>query len=250
MRWDDLQWERGYNNWRAYGQSKLANLLFCFELQRRATAAGTALRASRRTWLRRYQPPVRRAEPRLRARVHGARQQADRAERRDGSAADAVRGDGARRARRLVHRPRRVHGEPRPPARSSPPRAGRTTSSAWLRLWETSEKLTGVHYEFPAIGGGLTSLREDGPAALEWAASYLERVGELPVLAQVKPGEIRARSAANRAGAAASRSRPSCATSTRCCCPGSRTGSTRATSPTSRPAPRSRRSSPSCSRRR
>jgi aromatic-L-amino-acid decarboxylase len=36
-------------------------------------------------------------------------------------------------------------------------------------------------------------LREDGPAALEWAARYLERVGELPVLAPVAPGEIRAR---------------------------------------------------------
>jgi aromatic-L-amino-acid decarboxylase len=33
---------------------------------------------------------------------------------------------------------------------------------------------------------------EDGAAALEWAAQYLERVGDLPVLAQVKPGEIRA----------------------------------------------------------
>jgi NAD(P)-dependent dehydrogenase (short-subunit alcohol dehydrogenase family) len=40
---DDLQRERKYNNWRAYGQSKLANLMFCFELQRRATEAGTAL---------------------------------------------------------------------------------------------------------------------------------------------------------------------------------------------------------------
>jgi aromatic-L-amino-acid decarboxylase len=39
----------------------------------------------------------------------------------------------------------------------------------------------------------LTDLRTDGAAALEWAASYLERVGELPVLAQVAPGEIRAR---------------------------------------------------------
>jgi aromatic-L-amino-acid decarboxylase len=38
----------------------------------------------------------------------------------------------------------------------------------------------------------LTDLRADGNAALEWAARYLERVGELPVLAQVKPGEIRA----------------------------------------------------------
>jgi aromatic-L-amino-acid decarboxylase len=39
----------------------------------------------------------------------------------------------------------------------------------------------------------VTSLRDDGPAALEWAARYLERVGDLPVLAQVKPGEIRSR---------------------------------------------------------
>jgi aromatic-L-amino-acid decarboxylase len=38
-----------------------------------------------------------------------------------------------------------------------------------------------------------TDLRVDGAAALEWAASYLERVGELPVLAQVAPGDIRAR---------------------------------------------------------
>ena len=37
------------------------------------------------------------------------------------------------------------------------------------------------------------SFREDGAAALEWAARYLERVGELPVLAQVEPGEIRDR---------------------------------------------------------
>src|SRR3954463_4074717 len=32
---DDLQWERGYNRVRAYGQSKLANLMFPYELQRR-----------------------------------------------------------------------------------------------------------------------------------------------------------------------------------------------------------------------
>jgi aromatic-L-amino-acid decarboxylase len=35
------------------------------------------------------------------------------------------------------------------------------------------------------------SFREDGAAALEWAARYLERVEELPVLAQVEPGDIR-----------------------------------------------------------
>ncbi|MBA2460197.1 MAG: hypothetical protein H0V45_00265 [Actinobacteria bacterium] len=37
------------------------------------------------------------------------------------------------------------------------------------------------------------SFREDGAAALEWVAHYLERVRELPVLAQVEPGQIRAR---------------------------------------------------------
>jgi aromatic-L-amino-acid/L-tryptophan decarboxylase len=39
----------------------------------------------------------------------------------------------------------------------------------------------------------VTNLRTDGRAALDWAADYLERVGELPVLAQVQPGDIRAR---------------------------------------------------------
>ena len=37
---DDLQGRRRYNAWRAYGQSKLANLLFTMELQRRLDLAG------------------------------------------------------------------------------------------------------------------------------------------------------------------------------------------------------------------
>ncbi len=36
----DLQGERAYQPWLAYGQSKLANLLFAYELQRRLAAAG------------------------------------------------------------------------------------------------------------------------------------------------------------------------------------------------------------------
>jgi aromatic-L-amino-acid decarboxylase len=39
----------------------------------------------------------------------------------------------------------------------------------------------------------VTSFREDGAAALEWAARYLERVDELPVLAQVAPGDLSAK---------------------------------------------------------
>ncbi len=40
IRFDDLQAERSYGPWRAYAQSKLANLLFTFELQRRSGANG------------------------------------------------------------------------------------------------------------------------------------------------------------------------------------------------------------------
>ena len=37
------------------------------------------------------------------------------------------------------------------------------------------------------------TFREDGAAALDWVARYLERVGDFPVLAQVEPGDIRSR---------------------------------------------------------
>jgi NAD(P)-dependent dehydrogenase (short-subunit alcohol dehydrogenase family) len=44
---DDLDWEkRPYNPWRAYGQSKLANMMFVLELQRRLTAAGSKIRVT------------------------------------------------------------------------------------------------------------------------------------------------------------------------------------------------------------
>jgi NAD(P)-dependent dehydrogenase (short-subunit alcohol dehydrogenase family) len=45
INFSDLQGERRYFAWLAYGQSKLANLMFAFELQRRATEAGTSLKS-------------------------------------------------------------------------------------------------------------------------------------------------------------------------------------------------------------
>jgi NAD(P)-dependent dehydrogenase (short-subunit alcohol dehydrogenase family) len=43
IRFEDLQWKNGYRKWRAYGQSKLANLLFTSEMQRKVDAAGKKL---------------------------------------------------------------------------------------------------------------------------------------------------------------------------------------------------------------
>jgi NAD(P)-dependent dehydrogenase (short-subunit alcohol dehydrogenase family) len=44
---DDLQWKRRrYKRWPAYGQSKLANLLFTAELQHKLTAVGSSIKAN------------------------------------------------------------------------------------------------------------------------------------------------------------------------------------------------------------
>ena len=58
----------------------------------------------------------------------------------------------------------------------------------------TRPGVTELH-ERPELGERrrMVDLRTDGRAALDWAADYLERVGDLPVLAQVAPGDIRAR---------------------------------------------------------
>jgi aromatic-L-amino-acid/L-tryptophan decarboxylase len=54
-----------------------------------------------------------------------------------------------------------------------------------------SGSVSGVGSTEPPGSG--VDFRTDGAAALEWAARYLERVPELPVLAQVQAGELSAR---------------------------------------------------------
>ena len=50
-----------------------------------------------------------------------------------------------------------------------------------------SERAPGTsHYGAPDF-----DLRRDGARALEWAAEYLDRLPELPVMAQVEPGDVR-----------------------------------------------------------
>lgn len=45
IHFDDLQWERRYSSALAYAQSKLANLMFCYELHRRLVKSGAPLMA-------------------------------------------------------------------------------------------------------------------------------------------------------------------------------------------------------------
>jgi NAD(P)-dependent dehydrogenase (short-subunit alcohol dehydrogenase family) len=45
INFDDLQSTRGYNRWRAYGQSKLGDLMFALELERRLRSAGSTIKS-------------------------------------------------------------------------------------------------------------------------------------------------------------------------------------------------------------
>jgi NAD(P)-dependent dehydrogenase (short-subunit alcohol dehydrogenase family) len=63
INFDDLQGERSYRRVAAYGQSKLANLLFTYELQRRLSGAGTTIAVAAHpgladTELARYTPAI------------------------------------------------------------------------------------------------------------------------------------------------------------------------------------------------
>ncbi|MDT5192110.1 MAG: hypothetical protein QOI28_4361 [Mycobacterium sp.] len=62
IRFDDLQWDRDYSRVGAYGQAKLANLLFTYELQRRLAGTQTIATAAHpggsRTELTRNLPPL------------------------------------------------------------------------------------------------------------------------------------------------------------------------------------------------
>ncbi|HZE05923.1 MAG TPA: oxidoreductase [Solirubrobacteraceae bacterium] len=147
----DLQGERKYSRWGAYGQSKLANLMFCFELQRRATAAGTALRSMAAhpgyaaTNLQ-FAAPDRFYEKaymwignRLFAQSAdmGALPTLYAATAPDlpGGTYVGPGGPGEQRGYpKVVTAAGKAYDEP-----------------AWRRLWEVSEELTGVHYEFPEV---------------------------------------------------------------------------------------------------
>jgi NAD(P)-dependent dehydrogenase (short-subunit alcohol dehydrogenase family) len=149
---DDLNYDhRRYSAWPAYGQSKLANLLFAAELDRRVRATGWKVRsaAAHPGWaatnLQFAGPkvahnPIGRLITRLvnglvaQSAESGARPQLYAAAMPDVQGGDYYGPDGLFESR------------------GAPKRVDRTAAAkdelTAKRLWEMSEELTGVHYSF------------------------------------------------------------------------------------------------------
>jgi NAD(P)-dependent dehydrogenase (short-subunit alcohol dehydrogenase family) len=151
IKFEDLQRERRYNNWLAYGQSKLANLMFAFELQRRASAAGSDVRSLA-------------AHPGYSATNLQTAGPSRFYEKWFGMLGNLVIAQSAEKGALPTLYAATV---PDLPGGTfiGPDGIGETRGNphvvsgvgkaydeeTWQRLWEVSEQLTGVHYEFPAV---------------------------------------------------------------------------------------------------
>ena len=150
INFDDLQSERSYSKWGAYGQSKLANLLFAYELQRKLAR----LRAAARSAWRRIpatHPPI--------CRPWGRRWMARKLGERTMSAANRVLAQSA-----AMGALPEVYAATSPAVRGGdyigpdgfmgqkgfPQKVGSNSRSYdqkdAARLWAVSEQLTGVSY--------------------------------------------------------------------------------------------------------
>ena len=147
MDFEDLQSERRYRANAAYAQSKLANILFALELQRRAQAAGWTLVSNA------AHPGYSRTE--LIANGPGESGATQVFDRLFGSLLGQSAADGALPILYAATAPEARGGEyygPRgligfkgPPARARMTEAARDPIAA-ARLWEASERLTGVSF--------------------------------------------------------------------------------------------------------
>jgi NAD(P)-dependent dehydrogenase (short-subunit alcohol dehydrogenase family) len=144
---DDLNWERRpYRGWAAYSQSKLANMLFALELQRRLSAAGSGVRATAAhpgwtaTDLQRTAGAARFLNPLF------AMKPADGALPTLRAATDPAADGGS------YWGPSGVFELGGPPAAARISTRAKDEAVA-ARLWDVSEKLTGVSYPLAAPAG-------------------------------------------------------------------------------------------------
>ncbi len=146
---DNLGGERHYFRWRAYGQSKLANLLFALELERRLSAAGSTIKSMAAhpgyaaTNLQFAAPPL-----------------LDRLVMRVGNVVIAQSEEmGALPTLYAATEPGLPGGtyagpdgfaEQRGHPQAVAPNGAARDEAVARRLWEVSEEMTGVHYELGA----------------------------------------------------------------------------------------------------
>jgi NAD(P)-dependent dehydrogenase (short-subunit alcohol dehydrogenase family) len=149
INFDNLQGERRYFRWSAYGQSKLANVLFARELDKRLRAAGSRVKSLAAhpgyasTNLQSAAPPlVDRAVMAVTNRLFG--QSPEMGALPELYAATRPNLDGG-----LFIGPDGFEEQRGYPRVVSPVKAGRDEATA-ARLWDVSEELTGVSYRFAA----------------------------------------------------------------------------------------------------
>jgi NAD(P)-dependent dehydrogenase (short-subunit alcohol dehydrogenase family) len=142
---DDLNWERRtYSAWPAYGQSKLANMMFALELRRRLARAGSELRvtAAHPGWtatdLQRTSGIVRLLNPLFAMKPHDGALPTLRA------ATDPSAESGS------YWGPSRFAEMNGPPARARIPERAKDETVA-KRLWDDSERLTRVAFSFSPV---------------------------------------------------------------------------------------------------
>lgn len=152
IHFDDLQLERGYRPWTAYGQSKLATLIFALELERRARSAGWELVSNAahpgyaRTGLQSTGPQMGRSRPGLLQRVGAVLEPFLSHSAADGAlptllAATAPEAEGG-----VMYGPDGFYEMKGPPQRARILDHALDRDVA-ARLWEVSERLTGVAAE-------------------------------------------------------------------------------------------------------
>ncbi|MBC7724956.1 MAG: SDR family NAD(P)-dependent oxidoreductase [Burkholderiaceae bacterium] len=146
---DDLHWTtRTYRRWEAYGQSKLANLLFTLELQRRLTAAGSPVlsMAAHPGWA------ATNLQARSTNRVYNALMTFGNrmfAQDADGGALPTLYAATADLPGGSFAGPSRRGGSVGPPT-LSPRSAAASDTEVAARLWTVSEQLTGVTAPTPS----------------------------------------------------------------------------------------------------
>ena len=142
---DDLHAEKKYDRAAAYARSKVANLMFTYELARRLkskgapTIATAAHPGSSNTELTRNYPAWHASTHRIRVGI-------DRAKRRDGCATDAARSHRSRACGTANTTAPTASGEQRGHPKRVESNRQSYDEELQRRLWEVSEELTNVTY--------------------------------------------------------------------------------------------------------